>query len=131
MGFRKLTERTGFEPAVRFDPYTDLANRRYRPLSHLSQINSPFPAAPQMDFAEPAARATERRDLVRSPACEAVACKRSPIVTQLPTFFKPLAQTRPTSLPVAGQPVPVKPNKRQKPPTSDADVDEKNSPRRF
>jgi hypothetical protein len=52
-------------------------------------------------------------------------------VTQLPTFFKPLAQTRPTSFPVAGQAVPVKPNKRQKPPTSDADVKEKYSPRRF
>ena len=33
-------ERTGFEPAVGFDPYTDLANRRFRPLSHLS--NRPF-----------------------------------------------------------------------------------------
>lgn len=30
-------ERTGFEPAVRFDPYIGLANRRFRPLSHLSQ----------------------------------------------------------------------------------------------
>ncbi len=29
-------ERTGFEPAVRFDPYIGLANRRFRPLSHLS-----------------------------------------------------------------------------------------------
>jgi hypothetical protein len=29
-------ERTGFEPAVGFDPYTGLANRRFRPLSHLS-----------------------------------------------------------------------------------------------
>ena len=29
-------ERTGFEPAVGCDTYTDLANRRYRPLSHLS-----------------------------------------------------------------------------------------------
>jgi hypothetical protein len=31
-------ERTGFEPAVGFNPYTGLANRRYRPLSHLSKI---------------------------------------------------------------------------------------------
>jgi hypothetical protein len=31
-----ITERTGFEPAVGFDPYADLANRCYRPLSHLS-----------------------------------------------------------------------------------------------
>ena len=30
-------ERTGFEPADRVAPITDLANRRYRPLSHLSQ----------------------------------------------------------------------------------------------
>lgn len=29
-------ERTGFEPAVRFNPYIGLANRRFRPLSHLS-----------------------------------------------------------------------------------------------
>jgi hypothetical protein len=31
-----LAERTGFEPAVGFDPYADLANRCFRPLSHLS-----------------------------------------------------------------------------------------------
>src|SRR5262245_1605510 len=31
-------ERTGFEPAEGFDPFTDLANRRFRPLSHLSGI---------------------------------------------------------------------------------------------
>jgi hypothetical protein len=31
------TERTGFEPVVGFNPYTGLANRRYRPLSHLSK----------------------------------------------------------------------------------------------
>jgi len=30
------TERAGFEPAVRFDTYTGLANRRFKPLSHLS-----------------------------------------------------------------------------------------------
>lgn len=29
-------ERTGFEPVIEFYPYTGLANRRYRPLSHLS-----------------------------------------------------------------------------------------------
>ena len=29
-------ERTGFEPVVEFYPHTGLANRRYRPLSHLS-----------------------------------------------------------------------------------------------
>ena len=29
-------ERTGFEPAEGFDPFTDLANRRFRPLSHRS-----------------------------------------------------------------------------------------------
>src|SRR5687767_2507686 len=33
---RLEAERTGFEPAVGFDPYTGLANRRFRPLSHLS-----------------------------------------------------------------------------------------------
>jgi hypothetical protein len=31
------TERTGFEPVVGCNPYTGLANRRYRPLSHLSR----------------------------------------------------------------------------------------------
>src|SRR5438874_2137315 len=31
------TERTGFEPVIGFYPYTGLANRRYRPLSHLSK----------------------------------------------------------------------------------------------
>ena len=76
-----------------------------------------------MDFAEPEKRATERRDLVRSPACEAIASMRSPIVTQLPTFFKPLAQTQLTSWQDSGQAVPDKPNKRQKPPTRDADGD--------
>jgi hypothetical protein len=33
---RLLAERMGFEPMVRCDPYTGLANRRFRPLSHLS-----------------------------------------------------------------------------------------------
>jgi hypothetical protein len=32
-------ERTGFEPAVGCYPYTDLANRRFRPLSHLSRVS--------------------------------------------------------------------------------------------
>jgi site-specific recombinase XerC len=34
------TERGGFEPPVRFDPYNGLANRRFRPLSHLSRGHS-------------------------------------------------------------------------------------------
>ena len=32
----KLAERGGFEPPVRFNPYSSLANCRFRPLSHLS-----------------------------------------------------------------------------------------------
>jgi hypothetical protein len=32
----QTAERTGFEPAEGFDPFTDLANRRIRPLCHLS-----------------------------------------------------------------------------------------------
>ena len=32
----KLAERGGFEPPVRFYSYNGLANRRFRPLSHLS-----------------------------------------------------------------------------------------------
>ena len=32
----KLAERGGFEPPVQFYPYNGLANRRFRPLSHLS-----------------------------------------------------------------------------------------------
>jgi hypothetical protein len=31
-----MAERGGFEPPVRFNPYNGLANRRFRPLSHLS-----------------------------------------------------------------------------------------------
>lgn len=31
------TERAGFEPAERCDPFTDLANRRIQPLCHLSK----------------------------------------------------------------------------------------------
>ena len=33
-------ERTGFEPAEGCNPLTDLANRRFRPLSHLSGLTS-------------------------------------------------------------------------------------------
>lgn len=33
-----LSERTGFEPVEGCDPFTGLANRRFRPLSHLSKI---------------------------------------------------------------------------------------------
>ena len=33
-----VTERAGFEPAVRFDTYTGLANRRIQPLCHLSGV---------------------------------------------------------------------------------------------
>ena len=33
---KNQTERAGFEPAVRCDSYADLANRCFRPLSHLS-----------------------------------------------------------------------------------------------
>ena len=35
--FMDQAERTGFEPAEGFDPFTDLANRRIRPLCHLSR----------------------------------------------------------------------------------------------
>ena len=48
MGFRKLAERTGFEPAVGFDPYADLANRCFRPLSHLSGYHSQPPKSPEI-----------------------------------------------------------------------------------
>ena len=34
--FEELAERGGFEPPVRFYSYNGLANRRFRPLSHLS-----------------------------------------------------------------------------------------------
>lgn len=45
---KRLAERTGFEPAEGFDPFTDLANRRFRPLSHLSDASTrdSEPAAP-------------------------------------------------------------------------------------
>lgn len=33
---QRQAERAGFEPAVGLKPYTDLANRRIRPLCHLS-----------------------------------------------------------------------------------------------
>src|SRR5713101_178831 len=32
----RLAERGGFEPPERFNPFNGLANRRFRPLSHLS-----------------------------------------------------------------------------------------------
>lgn len=35
---RLKAERTGFEPADRFDPVTSLAKTRFRPLSHLSRM---------------------------------------------------------------------------------------------
>ena len=35
---RHLAERGGFEPPVQCYPYNGLANRRFRPLSHLSVI---------------------------------------------------------------------------------------------
>ena len=38
----KLAEREGFEPSVRFNPYNGLANRRFRPLSHLSGPEGPY-----------------------------------------------------------------------------------------
>ena len=41
----KKAERTGFEPAERFDPFTDLANRRFRPLSHRSVARLPIQSA--------------------------------------------------------------------------------------
>src|SRR5580692_5958231 len=33
-------ERVGFEPTVQCNPYDDLANRSFRPLRHLSVLNS-------------------------------------------------------------------------------------------
>jgi hypothetical protein len=33
-----MAERGGFEPPVRFYPYNGLANRRIRPLCHLSKL---------------------------------------------------------------------------------------------
>ena len=43
-------ERTGFEPAEGFDPFTDLANRRFRPLSHRSVKNSMVTIQPSHPF---------------------------------------------------------------------------------
>src|ERR1039457_5034837 len=40
-----LAERGGFEPPIRFNPYTGLANRRLQPLGHLSSN------ANQLEFA--------------------------------------------------------------------------------
>ena len=36
----KLAERGGFEPPIRFYSYNGLANRRFRPLSHLSRAGA-------------------------------------------------------------------------------------------
>jgi hypothetical protein len=36
-----MAERGGFEPPVEVSPYDGLANRCFRPLSHLSVFNSP------------------------------------------------------------------------------------------
>src|SRR5262245_53283840 len=38
--FMGLAERGGFEPPVRFYSYNGLANRRFRPLSHLSRAGA-------------------------------------------------------------------------------------------
>ena len=37
-GVKKMAEREGFEPSVRYYPYDGLANRCFRPLSHLSAV---------------------------------------------------------------------------------------------
>ncbi len=48
-------ERTGFEPAEGCDPFTDLANRRFRPLSHLSEcVLRPPPKCDALFFTRPA-----------------------------------------------------------------------------
>jgi hypothetical protein len=38
----RLAERTGFEPAEGSDAFTDLANRRIRPLCHLSRDDGTY-----------------------------------------------------------------------------------------
>ena len=38
-----MAERRGFEPLVRCYPYDGLANRCFRPLSHLSALNNSMP----------------------------------------------------------------------------------------
>ena len=47
------TERAGFEPAVRYDPYTGLANRRIQPLCHLSTV---LPAGSTLPPSAPAVK---------------------------------------------------------------------------
>ena len=42
-------ERTGFEPAEGFDPFTDLANRRFRPLSHRSKTLKELVGSPSFE----------------------------------------------------------------------------------
>ena len=37
---KKVAERAGFEPAVAFEGYDGLANRCFRPLSHLSPLST-------------------------------------------------------------------------------------------
>jgi integrase len=59
-------ERTGFEPVNRLSPVTGLANRRYRPLSHLSGVRRP--AAPwSWRPHHPFPKHTQRRGLVQVP----------------------------------------------------------------
>ena len=38
----KLAETTGFEPVVVFNDYNGLANRRFQPLSHVSEGKAHF-----------------------------------------------------------------------------------------
>lgn len=47
----RKAERTGFEPAERFDPFTELAIRRFRPLSHRS-VAGPEKSDPVIDRVE-------------------------------------------------------------------------------
>ena len=48
-----MAEKGGFEPPVRFYPYNGLANRRFRPLSHLSaeRYSSTSPEDHKAEFA--------------------------------------------------------------------------------
>ena len=60
-------ERTGFEPAEGFDPFTDLANRRFRPLSHRSVNNSMVTIQPSHPFVR-GAKAMPNPVIVSTPA---------------------------------------------------------------
>jgi hypothetical protein len=51
----KEAERTGFEPADQVTPVTDLANRRFRPLSHLSETQASESAHEFGDLVHPTA----------------------------------------------------------------------------